>query len=247
MTVLTRRRALLYSGPLPGPPSVGGGGGYGTVAYGGNPYGGSTTFTPSTPSTPVNLGALVLFQTPVVAVIPRWLPDSTPQQYLLYRHMANENRGVNVWLCSDGTYRVDYPCNYEEAQTSPAAFFSPYPIGPDEVPPQTPPATTTDTSFYGGGAMGPDLGVPATPSAAPSDPFPALVDTNLAYPWNPFPGSTISETPGNYATVYDWTEQMTEFTLNPYFTRWYAGGHILEVTQEEALALTAAGFGDCLS
>ena len=194
---------------------------YGTGPYGGTAYGGSTTFTPSTPSTPVNLGALVLFQTPVVAVIPRWLPDSTPQQYLLYRHMANENRGVNVWLCSDGTYRVDYPCNYEEAQTSPAAFFSDDPIGPDETPP-------------GSGSI-------------PAADFPALNDTNLAYPWNPFPGSTISETPGNYATVYDWTEQMTEFTLNPYFTRWYAGGHILEVTQQEALALTAAGFGDCLS
>ena len=189
--------------------------GYGTGAYGTVVYGGAAPApAPSGPTT-------ILFETPHVAVIPRWLPNSTPQQYLLYRHFANMERGVNVWQCSDGSWRVDYPCNYEQAQTHPAAYFSAGPIGPDETPP-------------GSGSV-------------PAADFPALNNTNLAYPWNPFPGSTISETPGNYSTVYDWTEQMTEFNLNPYFIAWYQGGGMIHVTQQQALALTAAGFGDCIS
>lgn len=190
---------------------------YGTAPYGVIAYGG----TVSSPTTPVNLAPVVVFETPHVAVIPRWLPNSSPQQFLLYRHFANEVRGVNVWQCSDGTFRVDYPCNYEQAMTHPAAFFSDDPIGPDETPP-------------GAGS------IPATD-------FPALNNTNLAYPWNPFPGSTIEMEPGAYSTVYDIHEQRTEFTLNPYFTAWYQGGGIIGITQQQALVLTAAGFGDCIT
>jgi hypothetical protein len=186
---------------------------YGTATYGVGAYGGATFAPLSTPITPGILVDKCLFETPHVAVIPRWLPESTGQQFLLYRHFANEIRGVNAWQRSDGTYCVDYPCNFESAQTHPAGFFSDDPIGPD--------LTTTG--------------------------FPALIDTNLNYPWNPFPGSTISTQPGAYSDVYDWTQVRTTFALDPYFTSWFQGGGMIIITQEQALSLTAAGFGDCIS
>jgi hypothetical protein len=73
-----------------------------------------------------------------------------------------------------------------------------------------------------------------------------LVDTAINYPWNPFPGSTVSETPGSYAFITNWDHTTQDFVNNPYLERWFQGGAVLTITQQDALVLTAAGFGDCI-
>ena len=186
---------------------------YGTFAYGTALYGGTGTATPVAPTTPVELGALVTFQTPRVQDEPPFLPDSPMRQVGLMRHYENRIRGVNVWERSDGSFCVDTGCNYESAMTSPAAFLTDDPCGPDE----------TETGF------------------------PALTDTAINYPWDPFPGAGNSEVPGAYAWVVNWDQTTQLFVNNPYLATWFQGGAIIEITQEQALVLTAAGFGDCIS
>lgn len=152
-----------------------------------------------------------LFLTPQVRDRPPYLPDSSMAQVGLMRHFENRLRGVSVWEVSDGTYRVDTPCNYESAQTQPAAGFSDDPCGPDET---------------------------AT--------MPGLTNSNDAYPWNPFPGSTNSSTPGSYAYNTNWDQTTQDFILDPYNINWWEGGAENIITQEQAVALTQAGFGDCI-
>jgi hypothetical protein len=53
--------------------------------------------------------ATYTFTPPTVAVVPRFLPNSTTTQWLLYRHFGNLYRGVNVYWLSDGTFSQDYP------------------------------------------------------------------------------------------------------------------------------------------
>jgi hypothetical protein len=77
--------------------------------------------------------------------------------------------------------------------------------------------------------------------------FQGLTDSNVNYPWNPFPGSTNSETPGSYAYNVNWDQTTQDFILNPYLIDWWEGGAENIVTQAQALALTAAGFGDCIA
>ena len=158
------------------------------------------------------VNAFVLFETPHVKDESPWLDDSTQRQKMLMRHFENRTRGVSVWQRSDGTFCVDTPCNYEAAQTHPAAYFSDDPIGED--------LTTTE---------------------------PGLVDTNVNYPWQPFPGSGMSMAPGEVSFVTNWDHSTQLFVNNPYLAQWWQGGTINQVTQVQALVLTAAGFGDNLT
>ena len=47
------------------------------------------------------------FYTPIVSDIPNYLPNSRADQKGLWRHYRLKNRGVNVFLLSDGTYVQD--------------------------------------------------------------------------------------------------------------------------------------------
>ena len=76
--------------------------------------------------------------------------------------------------------------------------------------------------------------------------FQGLTDSNVNYPWNPVPGSTNSNTPGSYAYNVNWDQTTQDFILNPYMIQWWEGGAENVITQEQAIALTEAGFGDCL-
>ena len=168
------------------------------------------------PSPPAGFDGLQLFLTPQVRDRPPYLPESKGPAYLLMRHFENRLRGVLVWLRNDGTYVVDTICNYEAAQTQPAAFISDDPIGPDWDPP------------------------------AGSTEFQGLNDSNVNYPWNPFPGSTNSTIPGSFAYNVNWDRTTQDFILDPYMIQWWEGAAENIITQEQALALTAAGFGDCI-
>jgi hypothetical protein len=160
---------------------------------------------------------LQLFITPQVRDRPPYLPDSPRRELMLMRHFENRLRGVLVWLRNNGTYCVDTTCNYEAAQTQPAGYISDDPIGDDWVPP--------------GG----------------STEFQGLNDSNVNYPWNPFPSSTNSNTPGSFAFNTNWDRTTEDFILNPYMIQWWEGGAYNIIRQSQALALTAAGFGDCIS
>lgn len=72
-------------------------------------------------------------------------------------------------------------------------------------------------------------------------------DSNVNYPWNPFPGSTNSEQPGSYAYNVNWDQTTQDFALEPFLVSWWEGGTINVITQAEALVLTAAGYGDCIT
>jgi hypothetical protein len=71
-------------------------------------------------------------------------------------------------------------------------------------------------------------------------------DTNVNYPWNPFPGSTNSEIPGSFAYNVNWDQTTQDFILDPYLVTWWQGGAENVITQATALVLTAAGYGDCI-
>ena len=182
--------------------------GYGSGFYGAGYYGEGGAIPPVTP--PIST-IYQTFITPVVRDRPPYLPDSSPRQIGLMRHFENRLRGVLVWEVSDGTYRVDTPCNYEAAMTQPAAYWSDDPIGPD---------LTAD--------------------------FEGLTNCNDAYPWNPFPGSTNSVIPGSYVSNTNWDQTKQEYILDPYNINWWQGGAYNIITDQQALALTAAGFGDCI-
>ena len=49
------------------------------------------------------------FQTPIVSDIPNYLPDTRGLAPYLWRHYRLKNRGVNVFLLSDGTFVQDTP------------------------------------------------------------------------------------------------------------------------------------------
>lgn len=120
------------------------------------------------------------FTPPTVAVIPPFLPTTAGPALRLFRHYANEVRGVNVFLLSNGTYAQDY----------------------------------------------------ATPENN---------NTNIPYPINPYePGAPFSR-------VYDFKEQETDSTLDPYVVTIYYGAHANAVDQEEVASLIAAGYGAYLS
>ena len=155
---------------------------------------------------------LAVFEPPQVRDRPPYLPDSSRREIMLWRHFENRLRGVNVWQRNNNTYCVDTVCNYEDAQTHPAAYIQDDPIGPD--------LTTTE---------------------------PGLVDSNVSYPWNPFPGSTNSMAPGSYAYNVNWDQTTQDFILEPNLIRMWQGGGYNVITQETALNLTAAGFGDCIT
>ena len=88
---------------------------------------------------------------------------------------------------------------------------------------------------------------PIGPDETASTGYGGLSDTNLNYPYNPYPGSTNSETPGSYSYITNWDQTTEDFVLNPYLTAYYPGGHVIPVNQAEAVVLTEGGFGDCLT
>ena len=182
-------------------------------------YGGGILAVPGVEpeAPPRGFDGLALFITPEVRDRPPYLPDSSRREVMLMRHYENRLRGVLVWLRNDGTYVVDTICNYEAAMTQPAAYISDDPIGPDWVPP--------------GG----------------STEFQGLNDSNANYPWNPYPGSTNSTTPGSFAYNVNWDRTTQDFILNPYMIQWWQGGALNIITQAQALLLTVAGFGDCIA
>ena len=163
----------------------------------------------------------IYFRTPSVKDEAPYLPDSSPSQVRLFRHYENRRRAVNVWQRSDGTFCQDTPTSSDTDQTSPAAYFTDDPVGPYEI--------------FGG-----------------------ELDSNVNYPWNPYPGagpepgpgySGIGPNPNPGQFVYGTNWDGTTFTeqLNPYLLRWFQPASTIEVTQEEALELTAAGYGDNIS
>jgi hypothetical protein len=76
--------------------------------------------------------------------------------------------------------------------------------------------------------------------------FQGLTDSNINYPWNPFPGSTNSVIPGSFVSNTNWDQTKQEYILSPYMIQWWEGGALNIITQDQALALTEAGFGDCI-
>jgi hypothetical protein len=192
---------------------------YGYGPYGAGYYGGALPIVLDTAyisDDPIGeyvdiFDGLALFITPQVRDRPPYLPNSSASQVGLMRHYENRLRGVIVWQRNDGSFAVDTPCNYESAQTQPAAYISDDPIGPD---------LTAE--------------------------MPGLTNSNAAYPWNPFPGSTNSNIPGSYAYNVNFDQTTQDFILDPYNINWWQGGAENIVTQDQALVLTAAGFGDCI-
>ena len=45
----------------------------------------------------------------------------------------------------------------------------------------------------------------------------------------------------------NWDQTTQDFILNPYLIQWWEGGAENVITQAQALQLTVAGFGDCIS
>ena len=74
-------------------------------------------------------------------------------------------------------------------------------------------------------------------------------DTNVNYPWNPFPGAgpEAPSNPGQFVYGTNWDGTTFTEQLDPYMARWFQPAATIEITQAEALVLTAAGYGDCLS
>lgn len=97
-------------------------------------------------------------------------------------------------------------------------------------------AMTEPAAYITTDVIGPDL----------TADFQGLTDSNVNYPWNPFPGSTNSNIPGSYAYNVNWDRTTQDFILNPYLIQWWEGGAENVITQAQALALTQAGFGDCI-
>lgn len=97
-------------------------------------------------------------------------------------------------------------------------------------------AMTQPAAYITQDPIGPDL---VAEAQGPSD-------SNINYPWNPYPGTTNSTVPNAYAFNTNWDRTTRLFTLDPYMIQWWEGGAENIITQEAALALTAAGFGDCI-
>ena len=74
-----------------------------------------------------------------------------------------------------------------------------------------------------------------------------LTDSNVSYPWNPFPGSTNSTTAGSYAYNVNWDQTTQDFILNPNLIQWWEGGAENVITQSQLWPSLAAGFGGLLS
>jgi hypothetical protein len=97
-------------------------------------------------------------------------------------------------------------------------------------------AMTQPAAYLSDDPIGPDL----------TADFQGLTDSNVNYPWNPKPGSTNSTIPGSFAYNVNWDQTKQDFILDPYMIQWWQGGAANIVSQQQALALTAAGFGDCI-
>jgi hypothetical protein len=97
-------------------------------------------------------------------------------------------------------------------------------------------AMTQPAAYISDDPIGPD----------PTADFQGLTDSNVNYPWNPFPNTTNSSIPGSFAYNVNWDQTKQDFILNPYMVTWWEGGAENIITQDQALALTAAGFGDCI-
>lgn len=98
----------------------------------------------------------------------------------------------------------------------------------------------TPAPWVNNGPIGPYECAPGAPAGNQFGDFPGLSDTNIPYPWNPNNPSA----PYVYITNFDLS--ITEDSLDPYIVKHWYGGHVYEVDQATALALSAAGFGDCL-
>ena len=83
----------------------------------------------------------------------------------------------------------------------------------------------------------------------PYEIFGGEVDTNVNYPWNPFPGAgpEAPSNPGQFVYGTNWDGTTFTEQLDPYMVKWFQPSATIEITQAEALALTAAGYGDCIS
>jgi hypothetical protein len=72
---------------------------------------------------------------PGVAVVPPFAPDTTGQAFALFRHFELRERGVNIFVMSDGSVLTDYAV---ELSAGPPAVFSvvgsPYPWNPTQSP-----------------------------------------------------------------------------------------------------------------
>jgi hypothetical protein len=97
-------------------------------------------------------------------------------------------------------------------------------------------AQTNPAAYFSDDPIGPDL----------TSTEQGLSDSNVNYPWNPYPGSTNSEIPGSYAYNTNWDQTTQDFVLDPFLVNFWQGGAENVITQETALVLTAAGFGDCI-
>lgn len=85
----------------------------------------------------------------------------------------------------------------------------------------------------------------------PVGPFEIIgqTDTNVNYPWNPFPGAgpEAPSNPGQFVYGTNWDGTTFTDQLDPYMTTWFQPGAYNEITHAQALALTAAGYGDCIN
>lgn len=158
-----------------------------------------------------------IFLTPMVRDRPPYNPDSTPSQVGLMRHFENRLRGVIVWLLDDGTYVVDTACNYEAAQTQPAAFISNDPVGPDMTA-DFPALSNTNAPY-------------------PWNPFPGSTNSEV-------PGAYTYITNWD-STTQTFVLEPHVAVEPPNFSWWQPGAENV-VTQAEAVILAQAGFGDCV-
>jgi hypothetical protein len=97
-------------------------------------------------------------------------------------------------------------------------------------------AQTHPAAYFSDDPIGPDLTTTEK----------GLSDSNVNYPWNPFPGSTNSEIPGSYAYNVNWDQTTQDFIQNPYLVRMWQGGALNIILQSDAIDLTQGGFGDCI-
>lgn len=75
---------------------------------------------------------------------------------------------------------------------------------------------------------------------------PTAENTNTRIPM--YPEMPDQEIGGVVARVYDnWTKTRTDTVINPRVVLIYLGGHATPVSSTEAAALTAAGYGGCIT
>ena len=144
---------------------------------------------------------------------------------------------LSAQLVCGGEYWPDAPLREQAAQGSAgvgSATTGPYRRSTRRATSRA--AQTQPAGYISEDPIGPDL----------TADFEGLTNSNVAYPWNPKPGSTNSTIPGSFAYNVNWDQTTQDFILDPYNINWWQGGAENVITQEKALELTMAGFGDCI-